>query len=60
MPLALDFLAQRWGTTPWDLEDAPADRLQFYMNVVGAYNEAQADMAGLNERQPMYWMDDDE
>lgn len=59
MPLAHIFLGERFGKWPWELEDQPADKVQFYMNVIGAYNEAQADMRGLKEHQPMYWFEDE-
>lgn len=59
MPLAIDILAQRWGVPPWDIEQAPTDRLLWYMGIVGVYNEAVADMEGLGERESMYWMDDE-
>ena len=59
MPLAFDIMAQRWGIPPWELEQAPADRVLWYMAVVGIYNEAQADLEGLPADQEMYWEDDD-
>jgi hypothetical protein len=58
-PLALDFLAQRWGVPPWQLEEAPADKVLWYMAVVGIYNEAQADMEGMSEHEAMFWEDDE-
>jgi len=59
MPLALDFIAQRYSKTPWEIEEAPADKVQWYMTVVGIYNEAQADMEGLDPNEAMYWEDDE-
>jgi hypothetical protein len=59
MPLAFDILAQRWHIPPWELEEAPADKVFWYMQVVGIANEAEADMDGLKGDEPMVWFDDE-
>ena len=35
MPLAFVLLGERFGALPWELEDAPLDRLEFYLGVMG-------------------------
>lgn len=40
-------LAERFGKWPWQLEDEPADRVRYYLAVMGAEGEAKAAMEGL-------------
>lgn len=37
--LALVLIAERFGGYPWEIEDAPADRVEWYMSVMGAESE---------------------
>lgn len=45
--LAYVYLGERFGKWPWELEDQPADRVQYYMAVLGAEAEAHQDHEGL-------------
>jgi hypothetical protein len=50
-------LAERFGGWPWDIEDAPADRVTHYLAVIGAEGEAHADHAGLSDGEEVYRME---
>lgn len=41
MPYALVLVAERFGALPWELEDAPTDRLLYYFNVLGVEGETK-------------------
>ena len=58
MPYAYVLIGERFGLAPWDIEDAPADRVQFYLNLLGAEGEFKGDLAGLEPHEPMYWEDE--
>ena len=50
LPIAL---AERFSTTPWEIEEAPADRFLFYrrlLNIEGEYSQAAA---GLPSNEPL-------
>lgn len=47
LPLTLVQLGERFGKLPWELEDAPSDRLLFYLRIIGVEGEAKAAMMGL-------------
>jgi hypothetical protein len=57
LPLAFVLLAERFGGWPWDIENAPADRVEYYLAVIGAEGEAHADHAGLSDGEEVYRME---
>lgn len=60
MPLAYVYIGERFGLAPWDIEAADADRVQYYLNVIGIEGEARADLDGLEPDEAMHWEDDDD
>ena len=36
LPLAMVLIGERFGIPPWEIEQAPADRVTFYLNVMSA------------------------
>jgi len=41
-------IAERFGQWPWSIEDAPADRVAYYLAIMGAEAEAHQDHDGLS------------
>lgn len=52
-------IAERFGGWPWEIEDAPADRVQYYLNLLGAEGEYKEALHGLGPDEPMHWEDED-
>lgn len=52
-------LAERFGKWPWELETEPADRVRYYLAVMGAEGEAKAAMDGLKPEESFYRLEDD-
>jgi len=42
-------IGERFGQWPWSIEDAPADRVAYYLAIMGAEAEAHQDHAGLGD-----------
>jgi hypothetical protein len=61
MPLEYAYVhvAERFGGWPWDIEEAPADSVQKYLNLLGAEGEYKGDLAGLEPDEAMFWEDDE-
>lgn len=51
-PLLFIQLAERFGGWPWDVEREPADRVLYYLKVMGVQGEARAALAGLEPDEP--------
>ncbi len=51
-------LAERFGRWPWELEDQPADRVRWYVAVLGIEGEARAAMDGLKPDEPFVRFDE--
>jgi len=49
LPLAHVLIGERFGQWPWSIEDAPADRVAYYLAIMGAEAEAHQDHAGLGD-----------
>lgn len=60
LPLALVLIAERFGGFPWEVERADAERVQYYLNVIGIEGEAHEAMDDLkpDEKLVKYWGDD--
>lgn len=52
-------LGERFGRLPWEIEDAPADRVTFYLGLLRAEGEYKDDLAGLEPEDSMDWGDDE-
>lgn len=50
-------LADRFHKWPWQLEDEPADRVLFWLNVMSVEAEARNDREGLAPDEPSVRMD---
>jgi hypothetical protein len=48
LPLAFVLLGERFGGWPWELEQAPLDRVNYYLAVMAAEAEAHQDHDGLS------------
>jgi hypothetical protein len=48
LPLAHVLLGERFGQWPWSIEQAPADRVAYYLAIMSAEAEAHQDHAGLD------------
>ena len=48
LPLAFVLIAERFGGWPWELEQAPADRVTYYLAIMAAEAEAHQDHEGLD------------
>ena len=46
MPLALCLIGERFGVPPWEIETAPADRVEYYLSVLAAEGEYNSLYAG--------------
>lgn len=46
--------AERFGRWPWELEEAPTDRVLYYAAIMGIQGEAKAAMDGLSPDEPFY------
>lgn len=57
LPLAFVLLGERFGGWPWEIENAPADRLAYYLAVIGAEGEAHGDHAGMEPGEEVYRME---
>lgn len=44
LPLAIVRIGERFGHWPWELEDEPLDRVEYYLAVMSAEAAAQADI----------------
>ena len=53
-PLAVVQYAERFGRWPWELEEAPTDRVLYYAAIMGIQGEAKAAMDGLSPDEPFY------
>lgn len=51
-------LGERFGQPPWVIEDAPADRLAFYLGLLSLEGQYKDDLAGLEPDEPMTWFDE--
>jgi hypothetical protein len=51
LPLAHVLIAERFGGWPWDLEQAPADRVAYYFAIMAAEAEAHHDHEGLGDEE---------
>jgi len=60
MEYAYIVVAERFGGWPWDIEDAPADRVARVFNLLGAEGEYKQALAGLEPDEPMFWEDDED
>lgn len=60
LPLAYMYTGERYGLAPWVIEDAPADRVAYYLNLMGIEGQAKADMDGLKPDEPMFWEDEED
>lgn len=52
-------VAERFGHFPWELEDAPLDRLLLYFNVLGVEAETMAALDGLSREEPLIFEGED-
>lgn len=57
LPLALCIIGERFGTPPWEIERAPADRVEFYLNVLAAEGEAHEIYDGAPAGEDVIWFD---
>lgn len=54
MPYALVLIGERFGVPPWELEQAPSDRVRYYMTLLGIEGEARGAMEGLSPDEEFY------
>lgn len=54
MPFALVLVGERFGVPPWELEQAPSDRVRYYMNLLGIEGDARGAMDGLSPDEEFY------
>lgn len=47
-------VGERFGIPPWELEDAPHDRVRYYMAIMGIEAEARGAMDGLSPDEEFY------
>lgn len=45
---------------PWDVEDAPADRVLFWMQVMGVEGEVAQAREGMKPDEELVWEDDED
>jgi hypothetical protein len=57
--MALVYMGERFGVPPWDIEQAPADRVEYYLSIMGVEGEMQALLDGLGPEDELI-MDDRE
>lgn len=60
MPYIYVQMADRFSLAPWVVEDAPADRFQFYLGILAEEGRIKGDLAGLEPDEEMFWEDDEE
>ena len=60
MPLEYAYvvIGERFGLAPWDIEEAPADRVGFYLHLLGAEGEIRGDLAGFDPEDTIFWEDE--
>jgi len=46
-------LGERFSRTPWDIEEAPADRVLYYRQLLGVEADVQRETAGLPNDEPL-------
>jgi hypothetical protein len=59
LELAYVLLGERFGQWPWTILDAPADRVERFLAVIGAESEAHGDHAGMAPGDEIYREDED-
>lgn len=47
-------LGERFGRWPWELDDAPIDRVLWYARIMGIEAEAREALSGLEPDEPFY------
>lgn len=53
-PLAAVQLGERFGKWPWELDDAPSDRVLWYARIMGIEAEAREALSGLEPDEPFF------
>jgi hypothetical protein len=41
-------IGERFGVPPWEVEEAPSDRLEYFLGILGIEGEYKGLMAGLD------------
>jgi hypothetical protein len=53
-------VAERFGVLPWSLDDEPADRVYYYLGVMGIEADMQRALDGLEKDEPLILEGDDD
>jgi len=61
MPIDLVYIAlgERFGRFPWEVKEAPADELAYFMAVMGEEARVKSELDGLDFDDVMFWGDDE-
>jgi hypothetical protein len=53
-------IAERFGALPWEIEEAPADRVAYYLGILGIEGEYKGLMDGLEPNEAFIEVDYDD
>lgn len=53
-------LAERFHKTPWEIEEAPADRVFFWVQVLSVEAEVSNAREDMKADEEMFWEDDED